>query len=100
MKCEVRRAIPGIGEAFIRFEVYAEDGVMVCAIDQLDGTINLKPKAWLSLIRGELRMLEGVAKEAGCAEMRMAGRFNRKILPDYEEYTAFDGGLCLKKRLG
>lgn len=98
MKCEARRVLP-CGEATIRFEIYAEGDIHVCAIDQLDGVIRLKPKAWLSLVRGELLALEGIAKEAGCAEMRMAGRFTRKMLPDYEEYTSVDGSRCLKKRL-
>lgn len=99
MKGEVRRAVPEIGEAVIRFEVYSEDGRMICAIDQLDGHIKLRPKAWLSLVRGELTLLERIAKDAGCDEMRMAGRFNRRMFPDYEDYETFRGDRAIRKRL-
>jgi hypothetical protein len=102
MKCEVRRVLPH-GEATIRFEIYdegeTEPYTRVCAIDQLNGKSSLKPKALLSLFRGELALLEGVAKEAGCAEMRFVGRFTQKMFPDYEQYTTADEAVGLRKRL-
>lgn len=99
MKRETRRIIPGIGEAVVRFKIYSENGAMVCVVDQLDGCVDLPPKKWLSLMRGELRLLEGAAREVGCTEMRFVGRFTKRMFPDYEPYTAIDGGAGLRKAL-
>lgn len=102
MQATIRRVLP-CGEATIRFNIYDEGDeqpyTRVCEVRNLDGHIDLKPKAWLSLVRGELRVIEQVARDAGCNEVRMSGRFTARVLPDYEPYTALDGSPCLKKRL-
>ena len=74
---------PG-GTATVLFEVYEEDGKMICGLQQLRGQFNLPPKAWLRTIRAEMTKLERIAKDAGCAEMRLAGRDWSRVLPDYE----------------
>lgn len=83
------------GAGLVTMEVYEEDERMICAIDQIDGWLNLRPKAWLSAMRAELTKIEGIAKSAGCVEMRMAGRFSKRMLPDYEPYepALSDNGL-------
>jgi hypothetical protein len=98
MEATVRRVLP-CGEATILFHVYDEAATRVCEVRKLDGHIDLKPKAWLSLVRSEIKIIEKVARDVGCDEVRMSGRFNAKMLPDYEPYTALDGSPCLKKRL-
>jgi len=64
---------PGI-RVFIQLEAYEDDGLVVCLIHTLSGTIALRPKAWLQAVRDEVRKLERIAKAAGCAEMRVEGR--------------------------
>ena len=92
-------ALSGEGwSAVVTFEVYEEDGVTVCGLQQLDGRFNLPPKAWLRTMRAQMRKLESIARSAGCAEMRVAGRDWSRVLPDYEP---FPGGKPnrLRKRL-
>lgn len=106
MKCEAKRTLPE-GEGVITLDIYEEnrgteaepDMVMVCAIHQLTGRLKLPPKAWLTIMRRELGLIEAVAKEAGCTEMRFVGRFKKRMFPDYEEYTSFDGSDGLRKAI-
>jgi hypothetical protein len=74
------------GAGLVTMEVYEEAERMICAIDQIDGWLNLQPKAWLKAMRTELTKIEDIAKSAGCVEMRFAGRFSQKMFPDYEPY--------------
>jgi hypothetical protein len=99
MKFLVERQLPDIGKCEITLEVYEENDALICAVYQLEGTIKAKPKAWLGVVRTELATLEGVAREAGCAEMRMAGRFKNSIFPDYEPFEPSSGLDGLRKRL-
>lgn len=101
MKFLVKRAVPGVGECEITLEVYqeADDPRMIAAVYQLDGRINLPPKAWLQTIRAELQTIENVARDAGCAELRMVGRFTQKMFPDYEPYEPLSGLPGLRKAL-
>ena len=70
---------PGI-RVFIRLEAYEDEGRVVCLIHTLSGTISLGPKAWLRAVRDEVRKLERIAGNAGCAEMRVEGRNWSRIL--------------------
>ncbi len=99
MKFLVERALPDVGKCEITLEVYEEDEALICAVYQLAGSIKANPKAWLNIVRTELATLEGVAREAGCAEMRMAGRFKNSIFPDYEPFEPISGLDGLRKRL-
>lgn len=106
MKCEARRVLPE-GEGVVTLDIYEENKgtdaepnvVMVCAVHQLTGRLNAPPKAWLSIMRRELALIETVAKGAGCNEMRFVGRFKKRMFPDYEEYTSFDGSDGLRKAI-
>lgn len=75
--------VPG-GTATVVFEVYEEGGEMICGLQKLHGRVNLPPKAWLRGMRAEMTKLEAIARGAGCAEMRIAGRDWSRVLPDYE----------------
>ena len=77
------RTLPGVSVQFV-FEVYEEGDRRICGIHTLEGDINLPPKQWLRTVRSELKTLETIAKQAGCAEMRVAGRDWSRVLPDYE----------------
>jgi hypothetical protein len=70
--------------ATVAFEIYEEDGTLVCGLQQLEGRFNLPPKQWLRMVRAEMSKLESIARDAGCAEMRIAGRDWSRVLPDYE----------------
>lgn len=98
MKCEAKRVLPE-GEGVVTLDIYEEEGRMVCAVHQLTGRLRLPPKAWLATMRRELGLIEAVAKEAGCTEMRFVGRFKKRMFPDYDEYTSFDGSDGLRKAL-
>ena len=98
MKCEARRVLPE-GEGVVTLDIYQEDERMVCAVHQLTGRLNVPPKAWLTIMRRELGLIETVAKDAGCNEMRFVGRFKKRMFPDYEEYTSFDGSDGLRKAI-
>jgi hypothetical protein len=74
---------PG-GTATVVFELYEEGGETVCGLRNLEGRFNLPPKAWLRTVRAEIGTLERIARDAGCAEMRVAGRDWSRVLPDYE----------------
>lgn len=90
---------PGI-KVRITLQAFIEDGLSVAGIYQLTGKISLGPRAWLTAVREEVRKLETIARNAGCAELRVAGRNWQKILPDYERMTdAPDVRNGLRKRL-
>jgi hypothetical protein len=72
------------GTATVVFEIYEEDGELICGLQQLKGRFDLKPKAWLRTMRAEMTKLESIARQAGCAEMRIAGRDWSRVFPDYE----------------
>lgn len=99
MKVLVERKLPNVGKCEITLEVYDEGGELVCAVYQLEGTITAGPKAWLGIVRSELTTIEGVAREVGCKELRMAGRFTQKMFPDYQPYTPLSGLPGLRKEL-
>lgn len=104
MKLLVTRSRPGLGECEITLEVYQEIDAddtkrMICAVYQLTGQLRAPPKAWLRVMREELATLETIAREAGCVEMRMAGRFKQNIFPDYQPYEPASGLDGLRKEL-
>lgn len=71
----------------------AEDGRLVCGIRNLVGKVTAPPKQWLRAVRAEMRKLEGLARDAGCKEMRLRGRDWSRILPDYEPLDGTPNGL-------
>lgn len=96
-----RRVVDGVGWGDIVLEVYqeADDPRVVGAVYDLEGEINLKPKAWLALVRAELKLIEDEARKAGCTELRMVGRFTQKMFPDYQPYEPLSGLPGLRKEL-
>jgi hypothetical protein len=85
------------GEAMLVLETFEEDGRMICGVFQLEGRLQLPPKAWLRTIRNEMAKIERIAAAAGCAELRLRGRDWIRIFPNYEPWPGFPNGL--RKRL-
>jgi hypothetical protein len=77
----------------VTLEIYAEGNKQVCGIHQIEGQLRLPPKSWLKAMRDELTKIEDIARDAGCAEMRVAGRDWSRILTDYEPLPGVPNGL-------
>jgi hypothetical protein len=66
---------------------------LVCWTKYLAGTIEGGPKARLAIMRGAVRHIETVARNAGCTEHRLCGRDWSAILPDYRPFVGHPNGL-------
>ena len=84
--------VPG-GKVLVSLEAYEDAGRIICGICELEGKISMKPKAWVTAVRAEVAKLEHIAREAGCAEMRIAGRDWSRILPDYQPFDGAQNGI-------
>jgi hypothetical protein len=74
------------GEGLITLDIYEDGEAMVCGIQRLEARFQSTTK-WLTTIRKEIGKIERVAKEAGCTEMRVAGRdWSRVLHPVGYEY--------------
>lgn len=95
------RVVPGVGEGRVILDVYQEtdDPRIIAAIHELEGRVSLPPKAWLRVVREELKLIEDEARNAGCSELRFVGRFTQKMFPDYEPYEPLSGLPGLRKAL-
>lgn len=84
---------PGIDVLMI-LEVFHEDGKNVCGIYKVRGTMDLKPKAFIRAVEAEMPIIEGMARDAGCEEMRVCGR-QWSMLKNcgYEPFPALENGL-------
>jgi hypothetical protein len=81
------------GRVTVTLEVAEDNGTKVCGIYNLEGHIGLPPKQWLRIVRAEVANFERIAREAGCAEMRLAGRDWSRILRGYEPLPGLPNGL-------
>ncbi len=82
---------PG-ADVWVTLEV-ADNDPGVCGIYEIKGTVRLPPKQWLKAMREEMTIIEQRAREAGCAEMRVAGRDWSRVLTDYERLDGVPNGL-------
>lgn len=84
--------LPGV-KVFVTLEAYEEGGQLVCLFHTLSGEINLGPKAWLRVVRDHMRVIERIAQNAGCKEMRIEGRdWSRVLKPlGYEPWPQGEG---------
>lgn len=86
------------GSVMMVVQVFEEaDGTKVLGIKQMFGSIKAPPKAWVAAVREEVAKIEGVARNAGCDEMRIAGRDWSRILSDFETCDGLTNGI--RKRL-
>jgi len=81
------------GGGYVTLEIYAEDNQMVCGIYEIKGRLQERPKQWLRTMRAELTRLEAIARDAGCEEMRIAGRDWSRVFPDYTPFDGAENGL-------
>lgn len=79
--------------AVIRLEVIEEPTGLVCVIDKIKGRIDLPRRQWVAAVREEIGKIEGIAKSAGCNEMRLGGRHWARVLTDYEPLAGVTNGL-------
>lgn len=94
------RTLPN-GAGLVTLELYEDNQgtsddpvlVKVCGIHHIEGQLRLPPKKWLQAIRAELKIIEGIARDAGCAEMRLAGRNWSRVLTDYEPLPGIENRL-------
>lgn len=75
----------------LRTEIHEDGAGVYCLIHTLSGEIHLPPKAFVAAVREEVRKLERIARNAGCAEMRIEGRPWGKLLPDYVPWPEGEG---------
>lgn len=77
----------------MQLRVYEEPTGLVCEISDLKGRIDLPRAQWLTAVREEVTKIEGIAKSAGCNEMRLGGRRWAHVLTDYEPLAGVTNGL-------
>lgn len=77
----------------MQLRVYEEPTGLVCEISDLKGRIDLPRRQWLAAVREEIGKIEGIARSAGCNEMRLGGRAWSRVLPDYEPLGGVTNGL-------
>lgn len=82
-----------------RVEAYEDNGRIVCGIYDIRGHRRAGPKAFVRAIREEVRRLEQAVRAQGAHEMRIGGRWGRRIVTDYEPYPIESDPLLRRKIL-
>lgn len=85
----------GVGRVIL--EVFPEGEETVCGIYKLWGRTTLGPRAFVAFMRKEMTTLEQIALEAGCTQMRVAGRDWSKVLTDYTPMAGDSPNLLFKR---
>ena len=88
-------SFPG-GTATVTLELYEENGELICGVLDLKGKFDRG--AFIASVRREMKTIENLARDAGCVEMRMAGRDWSRVLTDYEPLPGGEKNR-LRKRL-
>jgi len=86
-------------DVWLTLEVFSSDGLMVCGLRNLEGKINLPPKAMRAAMIEELAIIERTCKESGVSEMRHAGDDRGWCLPGYEPAPDLPMKHARRKRL-
>lgn len=81
------------GGGLVTLEIYKEDDRLICGIYQIEGRLKQPPKQWLRTMRAILKDIETVVRNAGCSEIRVAGRNWQRILTDYEPMPGIENRL-------
>lgn len=85
------------GVARVILEVFREGEETVCGLYKLWGRTRLGPKAFAAFMRKEMTTLEQIARDAGCTQMRVAGRNWARVLTDYEPMAGDSPNLLVKR---
>jgi hypothetical protein len=75
-----------------------DDGVEACWLNYVAGTIGGGPKAFILSARAVVDLIAGMAREAGCTELRGGGRNWSRVFPDWERFDP-DFPNRMRKRL-
>lgn len=67
-------------------EICTLDGVKVCWLSYVAGSVHASPRKWLAIMRAGIAQIEDLARLAGCVETRIGGRDWSRILADYEPF--------------
>lgn len=81
------------GEAWMALQVFEENDRICCGIYHLEGGLDQPPKQWVRIVRDEMKKIETLAIEAGCAELRLGGRDWSRIFPEFEPLPGIANGL-------
>lgn len=81
------------GRVVVRLEVIEEPTGLICVVDKIRGRIALGRHGWVAVVREEIANIEGLARAAGCIEMRLGGRDWSRVLPNYEPLVGVKNGL-------
>lgn len=84
------------GSGIVTLEVFEEEGRLVCGVFHLEGWLMEPPKKWLRTMRGELNQLAGIARSAGCDELRLRGRDWSRVFPELEPIEGLPNGLRMR----
>src|SRR5690554_3504049 len=82
--------LSGPGECLMVIEV--TDG-LVCWVKYLAGHIDGGPKARVAIIREAVAIMESVARNAGCSEIKLCGRDWSRVLNTYRPFEGHPNGL-------
>lgn len=80
----------------VAFEIYEEDGDLICGLLDMEGSFDRG--TLVTVARREMKNIEALARNAGCSEMRVAGRNWSRVLTDYQPLPG-DIPNRLRKRL-
>lgn len=80
-----------------RVEAYEEAGRIVCGIYHIRGTRKAGPKAFIKAVREEIERLEQAVRARGAQEMRIGGRWGRKVVTGYEPFPDPSDPLRMRK---
>jgi len=77
----------------MQLRVFVEPTGLVSVISDLKSSMGLPRAQGLAAGREEGTKIEGIAKSAGCNEMRLGGRRWAHVLTDYEPLAGVTNGL-------
>jgi hypothetical protein len=82
-----------------RVEAYEDNGRIVCGIYDIKGERRAGPKAFANAVREEVARIEQSVRELGAHELRIGGRWGRRILTGFEPYPIESDPLLRRKML-
>jgi hypothetical protein len=82
-----------------RVEAYEDAGRIVVGIYDIKGIIKTGPHAFARALREEVARLEASVKELGAQELRVGGRWGRRILKGFEPFPIESDPLLRRKIL-
>lgn len=82
-----------------RIEAYEDQGRIVVGIYDIRGERRAGPKAFTKAIREEVARIEASVRAKGAHELRIGGRWARRILQGFEPYPIPSDPLLRRKIL-